>query len=563
MSKINVTCPKCHLIPFVNIKESKVPELEIKCPCSYEESLPLKDYLNVTEKRNKLSYVFGIKKEEIVKEKGKCILHKENDYKYYCFTCQKNFCYSCFPEHVDCKIVDLSDLEDEDEIDRIVIRTSKFQNEVIKYCTELKDEALFFLGKQMEEIEEAYNKKIQKTMDICTIITILINNYIGESNNYFTLSNVISNSNFNLTKCNFNKEESNQSISKVFDYFRTSKLLDKKVDKMKEFVESKIKKDEDKEEKNDSDDSNLESPYEPIDKREEEKRRIKLSSNPLKYQMLNGMIFLLFENKKILCYDYGELEPVEINGKAIEGDIIDFLKNGWLVTKKDDQIIVYENDLEDYFEKIKINGILKEIYLVKLIVSKDMLLFASKNNDINFVSLKEDLDDLNEENQTVKKPIVTTINYVNEIMSLIEVDNMLIYYTFDGILTFFSLDTNKVLSTLSNIKCYYPNSLYEKEGQVIIGGINTLTFIDVDTMKISQVIQEEFFNGIHSLLLCGNEQILLCTNNESIIQYDFEKKVLLKKLEKVHEADINIIYQTDDGHYVTLGLDSTIKKWKF
>ena len=68
MSKINVTCPKCHLIPFVNIKESKVPELEIKCPCSYEESLPLKDYLNVTEKRNKLSYVFGIKKEEIVKE---------------------------------------------------------------------------------------------------------------------------------------------------------------------------------------------------------------------------------------------------------------------------------------------------------------------------------------------------------------------------------------------------------------------------------------------------------------------------------------------------------------
>ena len=55
MSKINVTCPKCHLIPFVNIKESKVPELEIKCPCSYEESLPLKDYLNVTEKRNKLS----------------------------------------------------------------------------------------------------------------------------------------------------------------------------------------------------------------------------------------------------------------------------------------------------------------------------------------------------------------------------------------------------------------------------------------------------------------------------------------------------------------------------
>ena len=52
MSKINVTCPKCHLIPFVNIKESKVPELEIKCPCSYEESLPLKDYLNVTEKRN-------------------------------------------------------------------------------------------------------------------------------------------------------------------------------------------------------------------------------------------------------------------------------------------------------------------------------------------------------------------------------------------------------------------------------------------------------------------------------------------------------------------------------
>ena len=82
-------------------------------------------------------------------------------------------------------------------------------------------------------------------------------------------------------------------------------------------------------------------------------------------------------------------------------------------------------------------------------------------------------------------------------------------------------------------------------------------------MKISQVIQEEFFNGIHSLALCGNEQILLCTNNESIIQYDFEKKVLLKKLEKVHEADINIIYQTDDGHYVTLGLDSTIKKWKF
>ena len=109
------------------------------------------------------------------------------------------------------------------------------------------------------------------------------------------------------------------------------------------------------------------------------------------------MIFLLFENKKILCYDYGELEPVEINGKAIEGDIIDFLKNGWLVTKKDDQIIVYENDLEDYFEKIKINGILKEIYLVKLIVSKDMLLFASKNNDINFVSLKEDLDDVNED----------------------------------------------------------------------------------------------------------------------------------------------------------------------
>ena len=52
----------------MNIKESKVPELEIKCPCSYEESLPLKDYLNVTEKRNKLSYVFGIKKEEIVKK---------------------------------------------------------------------------------------------------------------------------------------------------------------------------------------------------------------------------------------------------------------------------------------------------------------------------------------------------------------------------------------------------------------------------------------------------------------------------------------------------------------
>ena len=99
--------------------------------------------------------------------------------------------------------------------------------------------------------------------------------------------------------------------------------------------------------------------------------------------------------------------------------------------------------------------------------------------------------------------------------------------------------------------------------RILIGGINTLTFIDIDTMTISKVIQEEFFNGIHSLALLGNDKVLLCTNNSTIIQYDFEKKVLLKRYEKVHEGEINIIYPTDDDHYVTLGVDSTIKKWKF
>ena len=258
-----IQCPQCNNIPSLNIITREL--IQIKCPCSFSHITTIKSFLTqytqistnkceyntLHQTRTSIEYCIQcqrrlcsecshihsssplLAKHITVKEvqplSQTCKQHPTQHITAYCITCNEHLCSLCSFLHKNVhQTVQFDTLCDVSKLNTITSDIAAIKQKLNEHNTFLKNEIINELTQQIELINKVYEYNKNINDDIFKLVDVLIENYFFAKTNYFTISNIINNSNINikhLYEPNEN-ETLSESIDKLLTYFNETFIFE-------------------------------------------------------------------------------------------------------------------------------------------------------------------------------------------------------------------------------------------------------------------------------------------------------------------------------------------------
>ena len=214
-------CSRCHNFCTFTIKLNKnqFSSVNIGCLCLQNKILFLNQFLILLHNKSTDTQSKGI---------GKCNIHTNKKYEYYCRTCNALQCQSCFRNHKfhDCQ--QLSSMYNSVDIDNITSDIEFFKNynkDFIKQIQEIEQPNKKKYNK-MKRLFSTYN---QTNIKLIEIIELLYDIYISKNHKKPTVEmiNLINFTNFNqqLKKLNIKDVFNDCDISKIKNFTHTQYII--------------------------------------------------------------------------------------------------------------------------------------------------------------------------------------------------------------------------------------------------------------------------------------------------------------------------------------------------
>ena len=87
---------------------------------------------------------------------------------------------------------------------------------------------------------------------------------------------------------------------------------------------------------------------------------------------------------------------------------------------------------------------------------------------------------------------------------------------FYGTLHIWSIKTYQSISIIDITKCIYNNCFYQiDKDRIIVGGIDTITIINVDKFMVEKIIKDEIIGSVRSFLKLKDNNTILCGSGYS------------------------------------------------
>ena len=190
-------CIKCTTkIPTIVI-ERKPTKISLSCECGYNDSLSIKEYLDIYNKSTvEADYSF-------------CTKHNKS-YHYYSPIYDCHYCKECIKHNTDSFLVNLTN-----NYAYFKKRISDANSFINVYLTELKNEIISKLEREIKKANDAYESCIARNQEMLSFLSILINNYQVNYN----IHNFFARHLINNVKCKMQKTEAK------IDYINTFNIL--------------------------------------------------------------------------------------------------------------------------------------------------------------------------------------------------------------------------------------------------------------------------------------------------------------------------------------------------
>ena len=214
----SIKCIDCSRVPKIQINYNNPEYLNIKCNCSINKQIKIKDYLIFLQKEKPTAST--INKSKIFCKKH---LYHVND--YFCLHCQKNMCNLCLEDHKKHQYILYSNYCNSNKVKTIQNNMTEAETFLSLYNMQLKENLIKQLRKKIEIIENAYNQNYEINSSLLQLTHIITDAFISLPNNFNSMFNLLNNTTFNFTKINPLSELSDKTINHLVEYYKSNYII--------------------------------------------------------------------------------------------------------------------------------------------------------------------------------------------------------------------------------------------------------------------------------------------------------------------------------------------------
>ena len=567
------SCSNCGKIPLMSIVNDDIPKIHYLCNfCLKDTTVKIKEFLdkncnskekhqcsrcnqhdakkegkmfclqcqkwfcdNCLEMHNEFSIDHIVVPCEI-KIETKCNKHNNKDIEFFCEECRKNICLFCLDEeHQKHKVSKLKTVYNNSRFFEFKEDLAKAQEKVRQYNKDIKDrlvdvlnQKIIELNNEVESVENAYKENNIINEELLQMVEILYYNYklTDKCPNYYIMMNLLNNSTFNLSKCDYNinqTPEENRQI--LINYYKS------------DFIFPKAKHDL--------------STLECLNTSQEE-------------QSIKSLL-VIDKNRIACCSSSSDIKIFNIStfqcSLVLEGhkDTVQYItqydKNTLVSSSKDKSIIIW-TVLEDNFAIIAtLTGHEASVYKV-IKLSNGNLASCSYDKSIKIWKGEKPYSCI---------ATLASDNKNTNIDSILELNNgkLISNSCSDDTVTFWDLKNEKIEYTINKISSSSSaNALLEiNRNKVVICGYKVVTIVNGDNYNIEKKIAVNDGGNIRSIAML-TMNMLVVGGYCNLCQIDLITGECNYKKEKAHNNLINSIV-VQDCNLISCSEDKTIKKWKW
>ena len=542
-----ILCPNCYSIPLIKITDESTCSIECHV-CKQNQIFTINEYLN------KLVFLNEVHDCEMPFHRGQNSLYEGKEYcsrcqkwlcesclqshnktnkshktnkryhqclnkfsdksEFYCFKCKYHFCKDCKSKHIKDQFTTVSSLIDSDEYEDKKSSLLDVKNYISNLET-IKTQAVNYLKKEIEKVEEAYKENRQLNINLMNLLNVIYTSYARVKPNYFEAMNIINNSSFKCVEYNESVSNTSSLISFLSDYT----ILGKRRQLSQSLLKLSVKE------------------------------KVKVHNN-----YINDMI-ILKDGRIATCSNDNSIKIMNMKTKRCEVKIkghtravtkIIQLNNGNIVSySADNTIKVWKIINKTQYQNIKTLPQNSEI--VSLIhLNCNVFLTASKKGLIE--QYDEGYNECLLFSQRDSVPL-DMIKLENEKNSIIVLWNNLGIYIY-GISP---LETKAIIG-----KTYlflHSTVLAEMENKLIGCSENMIYILDLlnQKMKGALKISSEKKDAIKSVLPFDSNSILVSTQTGDLFEVDIVECIAKNHLSKVLQGGISKIVKMKENEYVVSG----------
>ena len=568
-------CPLCYRIPSISFLPNDPKKVKIKCLCSYSSTTDTKDYLNEYKSKQKEIYheCDGVKHLPVesavafcpkckiwlckeclmfhnklspdhntnsskVNVNDYCEVHCDKKIILFCKTCLKHLCADCIKEHLEHQIINLKELYEKVDIDKIKADFAKAEKMVDTYNKELKEKIVKKLKKEIDTIESLYSSNEQINKNILRMVSVFIHNYnhVKEVKDYNNIFNLINHTTFNFEQCDVNElYPISKNIQNIKNYFSNHTIIKYAL--------------------------NLDKAFSLV-------KSIPQFSEVYALTLMNdGRIASGASDKSIHIYN-GNSFKCDIDIENAHDDRIYSLcplnTNNDIVSCSEDSIIKIWDILSEHNYNLK-KVIRGHEDSVNKVIALSLNRFASCSFDTKIkIWSSKSYDNIS-----------TMEEHSHSVTSMIQLKGkeILVSTSLDNKLKFWNLNLYTCEHTINNIMNTATEGIFEiKNNRIVVSTINPnkLVIVNTNEHSIERSIDDIMFrnlswckHGVFSFIRLKENMILCGCPNGGLFQFDENNLAMVDTKEKVHQEGVHSLIKIDDKRYVTASTDGTIKIFEY
>lgn len=545
-NKIHITCPFClnDIILLIEEYLTEIPLLNVQKRCEKNVShsnrkahyfcIDCNQWLCLDCYHNHLSSNKNLHR--FVKYQSflnnHCNIHLNNILNLFCLECNIHLCSSCIEAHKNHTIYELSNLLPTEKFIEINDKYKRVKSEYEEKIIILKSRYVSKLQGMVNRINKAfeYNKKINDNLS--SFLGILVDNYNNFQNNYYILTNLISNINLiDTAQINFDEKISEKSVENLVSFFNSYTFIEKKV--INYLINLNLKK------------------------------------TIIKKKSYVNCLLMLHDGRLASCYsdcsikvhnitDYSVVISIDqAHSKGINN--LSQLKNNQILSCSDDKTIKIWEIFENEYKFITTINYHSSEVLKALPLKNDKVasfVFHAKNIKIWSSNPPYNL-------------ITKNLQHKGTVESILEQKNKNILVTAcsDRLLRFFNLDNFQCNHTINDVQSSSRNGMLEIDNdRIIITGFGSLIIVDTIDYSVVKKVEEPLFGIINAILLLPDSSLLIgCGQMEEkiFIQIEQEKFEFVSEKIEVHQSTINSLVSLSNHSFASCSDDKTIKIWEY
>lgn len=545
-NKIHITCPFClnDIILLIEEYLTEIPLLNVQKKCEKNVShsnrkahyfcIDCNQWLCLDCYHNHLSSNKNLHR--FVKYQSflnnHCNIHLNNILNLFCLECNIHLCSSCIEAHKNHTIYELSNLLPTEKFIEINDKYKRVKSEYEEKIIILKSRYVSKLQGMVNRINKAFefNKKINDNLS--SFLGILVDNYNNFQNNYYILTNLISNINLiDTAQINFDEKISEKSVENLVSFFNSYTFIEKKV--INYLINLNLKK------------------------------------TIIKKKSYVNCLLMLHDGRLASCYsdcsikvhnttDYSVVISIDqAHSKGINN--ISQLKNNQILSCSDDKTIKIWEIFENEYKFITTINYHSSEVLKALPLKNDKVasfVFHAKNIKIWSSNPPYNL-------------ITKNLQHKGTVESILEQKNKNILVTAcsDRLLRFFNLDNFQCNHTINDVQSSSRNGMLEiDDDRIIITGFGCLIIVDTIDYSVVKKVEEPLFGIINAILLLPDRSLLIgCGQMEEkiFIQIEQEKFEFVSEKIEVHQSTINSLVSLSNHSFASCSDDKTIKIWEY